>query len=104
MGRYVLSLGEDAMANMQVRDIDEKLYESLRVRASQERRSISQEVVHILEKYLSLPRAFDINPTDEFLKLSGSWEDDRSAEDIVKSIRSERTESTRFAQSNELFD
>ena len=92
------------MANLQVRDIDEKLYESLRVRASKERRSISQEVVHILEKYLSLPRAFDINPTDEFLKLSGSWEDDRSAEDIVKSIRNGRTESTRFAQSNELFD
>ena len=92
------------MANLQVRDIDEKLYESLRVRASKERRSISQEVVHILEKYLSLPRAFDINPTDEFLKLSGSWEDDRSAEDIVKSMRSGRTESTRFAESDELFD
>ena len=104
MNRCILNLGENAMANLQVRDIDEKLYESLRVRASKERRSISQEVIHILEKYLSLPRAYDVNPTDEFLKLSGSWEDDRSAEDIVKSIRSERTESTRFAQSNELFD
>ena len=91
------------MANLQVRDIDDKLYESLRVRASKERSSISQEVVHILEKYLSLHRAYDVNPTDEFLKLSGSWEDDRSAEDIMKSIRTGRTESTRFAQSNELF-
>ena len=92
------------MASLQVRDIDEKLYESLRVRASKERRSISQEVIHILEKYLSLPSAYDVNPTDEFLKLSGSWEDDRSAEDIVKSIRNGRTESTRFTKTNELFD
>lgn len=92
------------MANLQVRDIDERLYESLRARASKERRSISQEVIHILEKYLSIPRAYYINPTDEFLTLAGSWEDDRSADDIMKSIRRGRTESTRFVESSELFD
>ncbi|MCK5130905.1 MAG: antitoxin [Candidatus Sabulitectum sp.] len=75
------------MANLQVRDIDDRLYESIRVLARGERRSISQEVVHILEKFLSQPGSFDKNPTDEFLKLAGSWEDERSAEEIISEIR-----------------
>ena len=38
------------MAHLQVKDIDDKLYESLRNLASQEKRSISQEVIYILQK------------------------------------------------------
>ncbi|NOQ22827.1 MAG: antitoxin [Candidatus Aegiribacteria sp.] len=92
------------MANLQVRDIDDRLYESIRVLARGERRSISQEVVHILEKFLSQPGSFDKNPTDEFLKLAGSWEDDRSAEEIISEIRENRRNSIRFEKKNELFD
>ena len=92
------------MANLQVRDMDNKLYESLRSLAANERRSISQEVVHILEKYLSIPGIFEQNPTDEFLQLSGSWEDDRTAEEIINDIRDDRRNSNRFGNSNELFD
>lgn len=58
------------MASLQVRDINDK-------------RSISQEVILILEKYLSRPTAYDVNPTDEFLLLSGSWNDDRTADAII---------------------
>ena len=92
------------MANLQVRDIDDKLYESLRTIATSEKRSISQEVVHILEKYLSIPGLFEQNPTDEFLKLSGSWEDNRSADEIIDDIRNNRKNSNRFGSANELFD
>lgn len=92
------------MANLQVRDIDNSLYQALKNHASREKRSISQEVIHILEKYLSCPKLLDSNPTEAFLRLSGSWEDDRSAEDIVASIRDGRTESSRFTPRNELFD
>ena len=92
------------MANLQVKDIDDGLYESLRAMASSEKRSISQEVVHILEKYLSSPEAFSGNPTEEFLKLSGSWDDDRNAEDIIGDIRKHRKNSRRFSKNNELFD
>jgi len=92
------------MANLQVRDIDDKLYETLRSRATQEKRSISQEVIHILEKYLSLPTTFDRNPTDDLLKLSGSWDDDRTAEEIIGDIRQNRRNSRRFSRSHELFD
>ena len=92
------------MAILQVRDIDSGLYQSLKNRASKEKRSISQEVIFILEKYLARPKSMDVSPTEEFLQLSGSWEDDRSAEEIVTSIREGRIESPRFAADHELFD
>lgn len=92
------------MANLQVRDIDEGLYESLRERAARERRSISQEVILILEKYLSVPKAFDTNPTDEFLRLAGAWEDDRDAAVIVQDLRDTRTNRTRFSEDSDVFD
>ena len=88
------------MANLQVKGIDDSLYDSLRQLASNEKRSISQEVVHILEKYLSIPTAFDQNPTEEFLKLSGSWEDSRTADEIIHDIKSHRVNSKRFRDSN----
>ncbi len=42
------------MANLQVRDIDDKLYDSLKRRADLEHRSISQEVVMIIESHHSI--------------------------------------------------
>ena len=92
------------MANLQVRDIDDNLYESIRSLAISEKRSISQEVVLILEKYLSSPLDFKRNPTEEFLGLAGSWKDDRCAGEIVKDIRNSRRNSQRFGNANELFD
>jgi hypothetical protein len=92
------------MANLQVRDIDDRLYESLRERASREKRSISQEVILILEKYLSRPTAYDVNPTDEFLWLSGAWRDDRSADEIISDIRDSRRNSSRFVGEDHVFD
>ncbi len=92
------------MPNLQVKDIDEKLYESLRDLAKNERRSISQEVVVILQKYLSRPKTFDMNPTDKFLELSGSWEDVRPESEIAEEIRNGRKNSSRFGDDNGLFD
>lgn len=92
------------MANLQVKDIDSRLYESIRELATNEKRSISQEVVYILQKYLSKPKEFDTNPTDEFLTLAGSWKDERDAEEIIADIRNSRKNSERFGKNNELFD
>ena len=95
---------EDDMANLQVKDIDDNLYETLRRLASNDRRSISQEVVYILKKYLSLPNSFKNNPTDEFLKLAGSWVDEQTPDGIIEDIYSNRKNSTRFGADDELFD
>ncbi|HOF34148.1 MAG TPA: hypothetical protein PK624_01790 [Spirochaetota bacterium] len=46
------------MAILQVRDFDDGLYSSLKSMAKSENRSISQEVISIIEKYLSNPHVF----------------------------------------------
>jgi hypothetical protein len=92
------------MANLQVKDIEDSLYAALRRLAADERRSISQEVAYILEKYLSSKARFDRNPTEAFLMLSGAWADERDAEEIVRDIRSARKSARRFGGGNGLFD
>jgi plasmid stability protein len=92
------------MAILQVRDIDDRLYASLKTLAKSENRSLSQEVISILEKYLSNPVVFKNNPTREFLSLSGSWADDRTADETVKDIKKNRRNSKRFEAQNVVFD
>jgi hypothetical protein len=92
------------MAILQVRDIDDRLYASLKKIARSENRSLSQEVVSILEKYLANPAVFTNNPTQEFLALSGSWDDSRKADEIIHDIKKNRKSNRRFGVKNVLFD
>ncbi|MBU4319790.1 MAG: hypothetical protein Q8N12_07740 [Thermodesulfovibrionales bacterium] len=92
------------MAILQVRDIDDRLYSSLKDLAKSENRSLSQEVISILEKYLSNPSVFKNNPTKEFLSLSGSWDDERTADEIIDDIKRSRKKSKRFGIENVVFD
>ncbi len=92
------------MAILQVRDIDDRLYESLQAVAKSQNRSISQEVISIIEKYLSNPAVYKDNPTREFIALSGAWEDDRNADEIIGSMRKSRKNSKRFKKENAVFD
>jgi plasmid stability protein len=92
------------MAILQVRDINDKLYDSLKTRAKMENRSLSQEVIFILEKYLSNPALFNKNSTSEFLSLTGAWDDLRSADENIGDIKKNRKNSKRFDAKNVLFD
>lgn len=92
------------MAILQVRDVNDRLYASLKEIAKSENRSLSQEVVSILEKYLANPAVFKNNPTREFLALSGSWDDSRKAEEIIRDIKKNRKSGRRFEENNVLFD
>lgn len=78
------------MANLQVKSIDDDLYESLGRRAAMENRSISQEVVSILKAYLSSPHPHNTHVNSRFLELCGTWQDSRSAEAIAEDIVSSR--------------
>jgi hypothetical protein len=77
------------MATLQVRSIDDKLYDMLGKVAKDENRSISQEVVYILKRYFSKPEIYSENPTDAFLSLS--LDDERSADEIISDIYSSRS-------------
>ncbi|TAL34046.1 MAG: antitoxin [Spirochaetes bacterium] len=92
------------MAILQVRDIDDRLYASLKTIAKSENRSISQEVISIIEKYLSNPMVYKNNPTKEFIALSGSWDDERNADAIIDSINKSRTGTKRFNAKDVIFD
>lgn len=92
------------MAILQVRDIDDRLYSSLKEIAKKENRSLSQEVISIIEKYLSNPSVFAKNPTQAFLDLSDAWDDNRSASEIIKDIKNSRNKSSRFGDNRGIFD
>ncbi len=86
------------MATLQVRAIDEMLYEALKRRASMENRSISQEVIAILKAHLSSPASKHTNNTNAFLEMCGTWQDDRSEEQIVDDIKKNRRAGERFRE------
>ena len=90
------------MAILQVKDIDDNLYEALNVLAKKKRRSLSQELIKIIESHLSRPSLDHLDATDVFLNLS--WTDSRSAEQLVKDLRKNRKDSKRFAESGNVFD
>lgn len=85
------------MAVLQVRTMDNDLYEALGRRAAMDNRSISQEVVSMIKRFLAEPIGASVNPDEEVLKLAGSWEDDSSAEEQIATIRSAR-KTKRFAR------
>ncbi|HOF12636.1 MAG TPA: antitoxin [Treponemataceae bacterium] len=92
------------MAILQVRDIDNNLYNSLKISAKMQNRSVSQEVITIIETYLNSSQKNNKNATLEFLSLEGAWEDRRSADDIIKDIRKNRQQLNRFGKNNGIFD
>jgi plasmid stability protein len=94
----------ESMAILQVRDLDDRIYESLRRLSRQHKRSISQEVTEILESYLAQTPSDRSNTTDAFLELAGAWEDERSAQSIVSDLREHRSTNTRFSGSDGIPD
>jgi len=92
------------MATLQVRDIDDRLYNFLKTSAKLQNRSISQEVITIIQNYLNSPKTASTNATLEFLSLTGAWKEEKTAEEIVKNIRKGRRQSKRFGRKDGLFD
>lgn len=92
------------MAMLQVRDIDDSLYDRLKFAAKRDNRSISQQVVTILQYYFTSIPVKTKNATEEFLKLAGSWEDVRNTEEIIDDIRNNRVNSTGFEGLDGVFD
>ncbi len=74
------------MTTLQIKMNDTTLYKSLSNVAKKENRSISQEVVYILDKYLSKPQQTINNSIEQFLNLS--YEDERSADEIIEDQKS----------------
>ena len=92
------------MATLQVKGMDDRLYEALKARARAERRSISQQVVHMVSEGLARPAGAQARPMERLLQLAGSWQDERSPREIADDIRRDRRQSRRFRSDRRVFD
>jgi plasmid stability protein len=92
------------MATLQVKGMDDRLYQALGARAAMENRSISQEVVSIIQKYLSAPLDDSRANARALMELAGSWQDERSAEEIARDIRNSRRLGRRNKELGNVFD
>lgn len=88
------------MANLQVKGMDDALYAQLKETARSENRSISQEVLFLLRRYLTTKHTFQDTPTaaELLLELAGSWEDRRPAERIIHELRRARKKSRKLTK------
>ena len=86
------------MANLQIKNVADDLYEEIKKLASAENRSISQQVLFLVKEYLAKRKHLTAakSPAQVLLELSGSWEDDRNAEQIVREIKSSRKSSRKL--------
>ncbi len=86
------------MANLQIKNIQDELYEEIKKLASSENRSVSQQVLFLVKEYLAKRKHLTAarSPAQVLLELSGSWEDDKNAEQIVKEIKSARKSSRKL--------
>jgi hypothetical protein len=90
----------EQMANLQIKGMDDELYNSLKDLAASENRSISQQVLFLLKRYLGSKHQFQKikTPAQVLLELAGSWEDVRSSEKIMKDLKKYRKNSQKLAR------
>lgn len=86
------------MANLQIKGMNDDLYAQLKSLAASENRSISQQVLFLLKLYLARKHQLEgtKTPAQVLLELSGSWEDNRPAEHIVKELKASRKNSKKL--------
>ncbi len=77
------------MANLQIKGIEDSLYKKIKELAASENRSVSQQVLSLLKECLSRRGARKNlkSPAQTLLELTGSWEDNRTAEKIISEIK-----------------
>lgn len=88
------------MANLQIKGIQDELYEEIKKLAAAENRSVSQQVLFLLKQYLARTKRLGTleTPAQVLLALSGSWQDDRPVEEIITEIKEARKNSRKLAK------
>ncbi|MGD8521087.1 MAG: hypothetical protein PVF56_08080 [Desulfobacterales bacterium] len=88
------------MANLQIKGIDDDLYAQIKALAASENRSVSQQVLFLIKTYLVHKHQLHNSktPAQILLELSGSWQDSRSPEQIVKELKTARKRSKKLGK------
>ena len=93
------------MSNLQIKGIDDALYAQIKELAASENRSVSQQILYLVKRYIANKKQFQEAkmPAQVLLELSGSWEDSRGADAIVSEIKNARKNSSRFTEGSDVF-
>ena len=73
------------MATLNIKNLPDALYRKLQARAKRERRSVAQEVTHLLSESLETPKALSI------LELRGLGKELWQSVDAAEHVQRERT-------------
>jgi hypothetical protein len=86
------------MANLQIKGIDDKLYDTIKKLAASENRSVSQELLFLVKEHVAKRKQTVAikTPAQVLLDLSGSWVDNRSANAIITEIKAARRNSRKL--------
>ena len=86
------------MANLQIKGIDDAVYEELKKLAAAENRSVSQQTLFLIKDYLAKRQCMRTlkTPAQVLLEMAGSWEGEESAEEIITRIKKARRSSTKL--------
>lgn len=87
------------MANLQIKGIEISLYTEIKKLAVSENRSVSQQILFLVKEYLARKKHLSRirTPAQVLLDLSGSWEDERSADEIISDIKKARKNSRKLS-------
>ena len=88
------------MPTIRITGIDEDLYQEIKELAVEENRSVGQQVFFMIKDYLAKKHLLSKTKTSAqvLLELSGSWEDERSAEEMIQDIKKARRSSMRLLE------
>jgi hypothetical protein len=88
------------MPTIRITEIDDNLYEEIKRSAAAENRSVSRQVAFMLKDYVAKRHLLSKTKTSAqvLLELSGTWEDQRMAEEIVREIKKSRRNSRNLSE------
>lgn len=87
-----------AVASLTIKNLPEDLLRALRVAAERDRRSLTQEIIHLLDTALRGQPAAEVAPPTAaeaqiaaWRKLAGRWQSDEDRETEAEAIAAQRT-------------
>jgi hypothetical protein len=92
------------MATVELSNLDEQMYTALAARAAQENRSVNQGAEMLIRESLASPAQSPRKATEAVLEIAGSWQDSRTAEEIIADIRDSMCSRNRTTRLNDVFD
>ena len=80
------------MANLHIKGMNDDFYAQIKALAGSENRSVSEQILFMIKEYLRRKQQFQAlkMPAQVLLDLSGTWEDDRTAEEIIADLKQAR--------------